>query len=91
MLQVATGKISLKSFRDIIESGNSAQANFSAPSHGLFLIGITYGENVMFKLKWISEIEFFEDYLMEGSHPQKASVARDQRVEFVHKSLTKFI
>ena len=46
MLQVATGKISLKSLRNIIECRNSANANFSVPSHGLFLIGIKYNENV---------------------------------------------
>ena len=46
MLHVATGKISLKSLRNIIECRNSANANFSVPSHGLFLIGIKYNENV---------------------------------------------
>lgn len=45
MLQVSTGKISLKSFRDIIESRNSAKAHFSVPAHGLFLIRINYNKN----------------------------------------------
>jgi tRNA pseudouridine38-40 synthase len=45
MLQVSTGKISLKTFSDIIECRNSANANFSVPPHGLFLIAIKYNEH----------------------------------------------
>ena len=42
MLQVGTKKISLEAFNQIILSKNPNKANFSAPSHGLFLVEVKY-------------------------------------------------
>ena len=42
MLKVGTGKTSIESFRKIIESKNCSKADFSAPGHGLFLLGVVY-------------------------------------------------
>jgi len=42
MLQVGTKKISLETFNQIILSKNPNKANFSAPSHGLFLVEVKY-------------------------------------------------
>jgi len=42
MLRVGTGKISLKQFSQIIEGKNAAKADFTPPSHGLFLISVSY-------------------------------------------------
>jgi tRNA pseudouridine38-40 synthase len=42
MLRVGAGKISAKEFSDIIESKDCNQADFTPPSHGLFLNSVTY-------------------------------------------------
>jgi len=42
MLQVGRGKLSIGQFRDIILSKNCARADFSAPSHGLFLFAVEF-------------------------------------------------
>lgn len=42
MLKAGTGKISLAEFRNIIETRNSAHADFSVPPQGLFLIRVQY-------------------------------------------------
>lgn len=41
-LQVARGKLTLSEFRQIIESKDCTNANFSAPGHGLYLENIEY-------------------------------------------------
>ncbi len=51
MLQVATGKMNLESFRNIIESRDLTKANFSVPSKGLFLIEIRYPKNMFNQVK----------------------------------------
>ncbi|HUR11194.1 MAG TPA: tRNA pseudouridine(38-40) synthase TruA [Flavitalea sp.] len=45
MLQVGRKKISLSAFQEIFRSGESAQADFSVPGHGLFLEEVVYPEN----------------------------------------------
>lgn len=42
MLKVGTGKISMDNFQRIIESKDCSKADFSVPSHGLFLINVWY-------------------------------------------------
>jgi len=42
MLQVGRGKLSIGQFRDIILSKDCARADFSAPSHGLFLFAVEF-------------------------------------------------
>lgn len=42
MLKVGTGKTSIEAFRNIIESKNCSQADFSAPAQGLFLLKVLY-------------------------------------------------
>jgi tRNA pseudouridine38-40 synthase len=42
MLRVATQKISMDEFKNIIESRDCTGADFSVPSHGLFLVKVTY-------------------------------------------------
>lgn len=42
MLQVGTRKISADEFRDIISSANNQRADFSVPSHGLFLERVSF-------------------------------------------------
>lgn len=42
MLRVATQKISLDEFKNIIESRDCTRADFSVPSHGLFLVKVAY-------------------------------------------------
>ncbi|WP_207512592.1 tRNA pseudouridine(38-40) synthase TruA [Longitalea luteola] len=44
MLQVGTGKITLKQFRQIIEARDCTKADFSVPAHGLFLQQVLYPE-----------------------------------------------
>ena len=44
MLQVGRGKISVKRFSEIIESGESGDVDFSVPGHGLCLAKVEYGE-----------------------------------------------
>jgi tRNA pseudouridine38-40 synthase len=45
MLKVGTGKTSIKQFREIIESKNCRNADFSVPGQGLFLKRIIYKED----------------------------------------------
>ncbi len=42
MLKVATGKISIEQFKNIVQNKDCRQADFSVPAHGLFLISIKY-------------------------------------------------
>ncbi len=42
MLKVGRGKINLGAFRNIIESKDCSLANFAVPSHGLFLINVSF-------------------------------------------------
>ncbi len=42
MLKVGTGKISINDFRNIIESKNCTNADFSVPPQGLFLLNVRY-------------------------------------------------
>jgi tRNA pseudouridine38-40 synthase len=42
MLQVGRGKITIDRFKAIIVSGDASQADFSVPSHGLFLIKVAF-------------------------------------------------
>lgn len=44
MLKVGTGKVSLEQFDHIITSRDCSRADFSVPAHGLFLIGVEYGD-----------------------------------------------
>lgn len=45
MLKVGRNKITVKEFRDILESKKISSAKFAAPSHGLFLVAVNYPEN----------------------------------------------
>lgn len=51
MLLVARDKLTIKEFKKIIESKNSSKSDFSAPPHGLFLIGVSYPENIFRKVE----------------------------------------
>jgi tRNA pseudouridine38-40 synthase len=42
MLQVGTKKITIPQFKQILNANSTAKANFSAPSHGLFLVQVNY-------------------------------------------------
>lgn len=42
MLKVGTGKIDLNAFIEIIKSNDCSNADFSVPSHGLFLVEVKY-------------------------------------------------
>jgi tRNA pseudouridine38-40 synthase len=46
MLKIGTGKITTNEFKVIIESHDCALADFSVPSHGLFLIRIKYKSSI---------------------------------------------
>lgn len=50
MIEIGTGKTSLKEFRAILESKNRSQAGYSVPAHGLYLTQITYPENLFVKI-----------------------------------------
>jgi tRNA pseudouridine38-40 synthase len=45
MLKLGRGKISLESFRNIIEARDCTQANFAVPAHGLCLVEVSFPEN----------------------------------------------
>ena len=47
MLRVGTGKISSEEFDTILESRDCSKADFSAPSHGLFLVGVEYKDGLI--------------------------------------------
>jgi tRNA pseudouridine38-40 synthase len=42
MLRAATGKISVREFQEIISSRDCTKADFSVPSHGLFLVEVKF-------------------------------------------------
>jgi tRNA pseudouridine38-40 synthase len=42
MLKVGRHKMSIDVFRSIVEAKDCTLANFSAPAHGLFLVGVTF-------------------------------------------------
>jgi tRNA pseudouridine38-40 synthase len=44
MLRVGTGKISFQQFADIVKSRDCSQADFSVPSHALFLVSVSYNQ-----------------------------------------------
>ena len=44
MLQVGREKISIREFRDIIESKNCENADFTTPAHGLFLVRVSFAD-----------------------------------------------
>jgi len=46
MLKVGTRKTTVNEFKIIIESGDCAMADFSVPSHGLFLTGVKYKSDI---------------------------------------------
>lgn len=46
MLQVGRGKIGLGEFEDIIVRRDCRLADFSAPAHGLFLVGVEYPKKI---------------------------------------------
>jgi len=46
MLKIGTGKITTNELKIIIESRNCTMADFSVPSHGLFLTGIKYESSI---------------------------------------------
>ncbi len=50
-LKVASGKISINEFRDIIESKDCRKADFSVPGHGLYLEEIAYPDNYFTKIQ----------------------------------------
>jgi tRNA pseudouridine38-40 synthase len=47
MLKAATGTISIEQFNQIFENKNCADADFSAPAHGLFLMKVNYKEGLL--------------------------------------------
>ena len=47
MLRVGTNKISINQFVEIIEKKNSGKADFSPPSHGLFLVAVNYKNDLI--------------------------------------------
>ena len=42
MLQVGRGKLTVQQFKAVIESKDSSKADFSVPSHGLFLVRVIF-------------------------------------------------
>lgn len=46
MLRAATGKISIEDFGKIIESKDCTKADFSVPSHGLFLVKVNFNPGI---------------------------------------------
>lgn len=47
MLKLGRGKMNLDTFKQIIESKDSSQANFAVPAHGLFLVEVSFPENYL--------------------------------------------
>lgn len=47
MLKAATGAISIEQFNEVFNNKNCANADFSAPAHGLFLVRINYKEGLL--------------------------------------------
>ena len=48
MLRVGRGTVSPNGFREIMEAKDCSKADFSAPSHGLFLVAVSY-QNALFE------------------------------------------
>ena len=46
MLRVGRGKISLREFEEILQSGDSNRADFSVPGHGLFLFRVYFPDSL---------------------------------------------
>ncbi|MCD8080205.1 MAG: tRNA pseudouridine(38-40) synthase TruA [Bacteroides sp.] len=46
LLEVGRGKLSLQEFRQVIESKDRGKAGSSAPGHALFLVNVTYPEDI---------------------------------------------
>lgn len=46
MLRVGTGKMPLEEFDNILKSRDCTRADFSAPSHGLFLVAVEYKDGL---------------------------------------------
>jgi tRNA pseudouridine38-40 synthase len=46
LLRVGTNKITIEQFKEIIEKGDSAKADFSPPSHGLFLVAVNFRDDI---------------------------------------------
>jgi tRNA pseudouridine38-40 synthase len=47
MLKVGRGLLSLEAFNQILENKNPYAADFSAPAHGLFLIGVNFKNGIL--------------------------------------------
>lgn len=47
MLRVGRGKLSIEDFQKIIESRDCSKADFSVPSHGLFLMQVKYEKDLL--------------------------------------------
>lgn len=47
MLKAARGQLTIEQFKTVIESRNCINADFSAPSHGLFLMKVNYSSDVL--------------------------------------------
>jgi tRNA pseudouridine38-40 synthase len=47
MLKAATGAISIQQFDQIFDKKNCADADFSAPAHGLFLVSVNYKDGML--------------------------------------------
>lgn len=45
MLQVGRGKMTIKKFKELIQNKSSSQADFSPPSHGLFLMSVSFNDD----------------------------------------------
>ncbi len=46
LLEVGRGKLSLREFRQVVESKDRGKAGSSAPGHALFLVNVTYPEDI---------------------------------------------
>jgi len=49
LLEVGRGKLSIQGFRDVIEQQDRCKAGTSAPGHALFLVNVTYPEELFIK------------------------------------------
>ena len=61
LLEVGKGKLSVGSFREIIEQKDRGVAGASAPAKGLFLVDIEYPESMMPELATESVPEFHQE------------------------------
>jgi tRNA pseudouridine38-40 synthase len=48
MLEVAGGKRTVEDFRELLEGAARERAGETAPAHGLYLTGVTYGDGPAF-------------------------------------------